>query len=288
MLQVSHKRRSCEVRPLSNRAEFQLTDIHRYSGLDTDETVVYNYIESVGRDGAWIKSIQTYSNLHISVVNKCLKSLESKSLIKRILNAKNPLKKVYLLFHLQPAEDVTGGSFYTDGTLDEEFIHQLCLWIENYVLRKSWYIEVPKSSKKKIKYKTTTEEAESTRAEVLQDHSKDGGRLLPMPPGYTGYPTLSEITRAINEFQISQVALKEAEVERLLDLLCWDGKLMKVLNGRFYKSVRASIQRENGAIANGLAESPCGRCPVFDLCEDGGPVNSRTCPYFKDWLGLNF
>jgi len=33
----------------------------------------------------------------------------------------------------------------------------------------------------------------------------------------------------------------------------------------------------------GSSEVPCMRCPVFDLCGDGGPVNVVTCQYFDEW-----
>jgi hypothetical protein len=33
----------------------------------------------------------------------------------------------------------------------------------------------------------------------------------------------------------------------------------------------------------GSSEVPCMRCPVFDICGDGGPVNVATCKYFDDW-----
>jgi DNA-directed RNA polymerase III subunit RPC6 len=34
----------------------------------------------------------------------------------------------------------------------------------------------------------------------------------------------------------------------------------------------------------GITEVPCLRCPVFDFCEEGGPVNPTTCVYFDDWF----
>lgn len=32
------------------------------------------------------------------------------------------------------------------------------------------------------------------------------------------------------------------------------------------------------------AEAPCVRCPQFDFCEEGGPVNAAGCEYLKQWL----
>ncbi len=35
---------------------------------------------------------------------------------------------------------------------------------------------------------------------------------------------------------------------------------------------------------NAYTEVPCGRCPVFNLCEQGGPINASSCVYFQEWL----
>lgn len=34
----------------------------------------------------------------------------------------------------------------------------------------------------------------------------------------------------------------------------------------------------------GLMETPCGPCPSFEFCKDGGPVNPQDCIYYSDWL----
>ena len=34
----------------------------------------------------------------------------------------------------------------------------------------------------------------------------------------------------------------------------------------------------------GFTESSCGRCPVFSLCKEGGPVSASNCVYFEEWL----
>lgn len=110
--------------------------------------------------------------------------------------------------------------------------------------------------------------------------------MLPMPPGYVGYPTIHEITKAINHSGLSGVTMKEAEMRQLLDVLVWDGKLHTALNGKAYKSSRMFEEYNGDSADNGLTESPCGRCPVADICEEGGPVNARTCEYFQEWLEI--
>lgn len=252
--------------------------------------MVYEAIEASDRNGIWIKMIRTRTNLPPTVVTRCLKTLESKRLIKPIVSAKNPGRKTYLLGRLQPSDDVTGGPFFTDGKLDEEFVHQLGLWSERYIHARSWWFTptpAKEPGKKREKAKLTAEEAESLMAQEFQikDVGRRGKKALPLPPGFNGYPTLSEITKAINESKVSGVIMKEADMRQLMDILCWDGKIMKVMNGRGYKAIHPQI-KDDRDIENGLTESPCGRCPVFDLCEEGGPVNARTCTYFQDWLVL--
>lgn len=249
---------------------------------------MYSYIESSGREGIWTRTIRNRTNLHQAVFNRCLKSLESKNFIKSIQSAKFPKRKVYILYHLQPSEDVTGGPFFTDGVLDEEFVHQIGSWVERYVHGKSWYHVPPKpGEKKKKKSRLSVEEAEDLRSHELKEFEKNkNSTILPMPPGYIGYPTVPEITRALNESGISGVEMKAAEMQQLLETLCWDGRLMKVMDGKGYKAAQRPRSDHGEGDRNGLTEAPCGRCPVFDLCEEGGPVNARSCTYFQEWLNL--
>jgi len=75
----------------------------------------------------------------------------------------------------------------------------------------------------------------------------------------------------------------------------FDGRLERMGEDK-YRSVRRSFedvyngrwqdleqQREAG-VGNGVSDAPCGRCPVFNLCEVGGPVNPENCVYFDEWL----
>jgi len=252
--------------------------------------MVYAYIESSGREGIWTRTIRTRTNLHQIVMNRCLKTLENKNLIKPIQSAKFPKRKIYILAALQPSDDVTGGPFYTDGELDVAFVEELNRLAEKCVLAKSWYHPPPKgASRKKVKKaKMSQQEAEELRRQELEDQQQQNqdsrSAMIPMPPGYTRYPTISDITRSINQSGISQIVMKEAEVRQLMDVLCWSGRVMKVMNGNAYKSVKNGPGVDGAHIENGLTEAPCGKCPVFDLCEEGGPVNARTCIYFQDWL----
>lgn len=221
----------------------------------------------------------------MTVMNRCLKNLEAKNYIKPIKTVKYPNRKVYMLAQLQASEDVTGGPFYTDGILDDEFVHQMASWTEKYVVGRSWWHPpITDSVRRKDKSKMTQQQAEQLRAEEMKGkgYGRDRNKaMLPMPPGYTGFPTIPEITKAINASGLSGVVMKEAEMQQLMDVLCWDGLLEKIGNGKGYRAVR-QVGSEDGE--TGLTEAPCGRCPVFEICEEGGPVSANTCEYFQEWL----
>ena len=227
----------------------------------------------------------------MTVLNRSLKSLETKNLIKQIKSIKFPGRKTYMLTNLHPLEDVTGGPFHTDGLLDEEFVHHMGQWAERYVIGRSWrHAPTNDPIKRTFRPKMTQEQAKELRAQELGSHNNPNTHrsttMLPMPPGYTGYPTVSEITRAINASRLSEVVMKEAEMRQLLDVLCYDGRLQPTLDGRGYKATRYHIGEGEEPIHNGLMETPCGRCPVADICEEGGPINAKTCEYFQEWLEI--
>ncbi len=53
----------------------------------------------------------------------------------------------------------------------------------------------------------------------------------------------------------------------------------KVFRGAYvYRAVRQE------RVALGWSEAPCGSCPVFDFCKEGGPVGPSGCEYYGEWL----
>ncbi|GKT42956.1 putative dolichyl pyrophosphate Man9GlcNAc2 alpha-1,3-glucosyltransferase [Colletotrichum spaethianum] len=127
---------------------------------------------------------------------------------------------------------------------------------------------------------------------------------LPLPAGFKEYPTVREIARFISQSGItSDTILGEEDMQKLIDVLVFDGLIEPIrVSGRLgYRVTRAPRQsttnwaaRQDGGpdeggpepFVNGYTEAPCGRCPVFDLCEEGGPVSASNCVYFQRWLGL--
>ncbi|KFP87780.1 DNA-directed RNA polymerase III subunit RPC6, partial [Acanthisitta chloris] len=64
-------------------------------------------------------------NLPLTEINKILKNLESKKLIKAVKSVAASKKKVYMLYNLQPDRSVTGGAWYSDQDFESEFVEVL-------------------------------------------------------------------------------------------------------------------------------------------------------------------
>lgn len=262
---------------------------------------MYNVIHSTQRSGIWVRAIQNRTNLHKSITDRCLKSLESKNYIKSIHNVKYPTRKMYMLAGLAPTEDVTGGAWFTDGVLDANFINSVAGYIEYTVSRRSWY-EVP-ADRDRERERTKRLKTATGKVDVKSEHAEK--TYLPYPANYTGYPTVEMITKAVNESGITPVRLGEESIIQLLQMLCFDRKLVSLRNGQYYKSVKnpeviKAIQARKPAAdgeapgpardpakSNGMTESPCGPCPSFRLCSPGGAVSPETCEYFDPWMEKN-
>jgi DNA-directed RNA polymerase III subunit RPC6 len=213
-------------------------------------------------------------------------------------------RKMYIKASLQPSNRATGGSWYTDGSLDEDFIETIMKVLYQYVKKRSWYNSGDKHRKKQPKKthrKASPEEVKAVRDKALgpregkMEDREPGAkteyeRLLPLPAGYQEYPTVDEMTAFILEKGVSKdCTLSSQEIEQLLDVLVYDGKIERLVAGPdafAYKAVRKTFLEEDEQMNSVLTEAPCGRCPVFDLCEEGGPVGPSNCEYFSAWLDL--
>ena len=100
---------------------------------DQEEKIVYSIVEKAGNFGSWIRDIRSQSNLGQTQLNKVLKSLESKKLIKSVKTVNATKKKVYMLYNLEPDHSVTGGAWYNEQDFDSEFVEILNQQCYRYV-----------------------------------------------------------------------------------------------------------------------------------------------------------
>lgn len=192
--------------------------------------------------GIWTKDLKTRTNLHQTVLNKVLKSLETtKKLIKSVRNVKNPTRKVYMLIGLSPSTEITGGPWFSETELDVEFINELCRVILRFIVSKSF--------------------------------SSDADKLIPV--SHNQYPNLSQVHEFIISSGITSTELGFEDVRMLLNRLIYDGEIEKIV-GIQNRAVNDDSDDEDGdlfvyrAIKNescesSLASIPCGSCPVNNL-----------------------
>ncbi|KAK6408676.1 34-kDa subunit of RNA polymerase III (C), partial [Oleoguttula sp. CCFEE 5521] len=79
------------------------------SNFDNDERLIYEAVENAEATGIWIKRLKQNTGVAPQNVPKIVKKLESSRLIKNIKSVKSIAQKTYICFHIEPADDVTGG-----------------------------------------------------------------------------------------------------------------------------------------------------------------------------------
>ena len=288
-----------------------LTRLYRLAKLtDENEIMVYEHIESTGTNGIWTKTLKQRTNIAQNHITKTTGKLTKEGLIKQVRSVKNPSQKVLMLSHLSPSEGISGGPWHSEGELDMELIGVTADAVIQFIEQKSWvkgYIKRERSASpfdatgdgsRKRKRPTADGDIEGVHTKARRTYKVE--TQLSYPPGYSDYPTVGAVLHFIREagFVKNSDALTETDIQSMLDVLIFDDRIEKIGGG--YRTVRGvtgateamknmTAGRSAGELGedgegNGLTQAPCGRCPVFDLCEEGGPVNARNCVYFDAWL----
>lgn len=231
----------------------------KMKGSDNQEKLVYQIIEDAENKGIWSRDIRFKSNLPLTEINKILKNLESKKLIKAVKSVAASKKKVYMLYNVQPDRSVTGGAWYSDQDFESEFVEVLNQQCFKFLQSKA---EMAKESKQS-----------------------------PMVQRNSSFASSHEVWKYISELGISKVDLSMEDIETILNTLIYDGKVeMTVIAAKegtvgsvdgqmkLYRGVNPILQ------PTGLIKTPCGVCPVFDDCHEGGEISPSTCIYLSEWL----
>ncbi|KJE92628.1 polymerase III polypeptide F [Capsaspora owczarzaki ATCC 30864] len=212
--------------------------------MDADERLIYQTIESVKNRGIWTRDLRHKTNIGIGQLNKTLKKFETAKLIKAVKSVAASKKKVYMLYDLEPDKTLSGGAWYSEQEFDSEFAQQ----IQHAVLR---YL--------KSRY-------ESCSAERKYIDS---------------FVSCEEVTQHIADIKLATIALSFQEIHEVLISLVYGGALIQ-------EDVDPGLQlfawKELRLPPTPMATVPCGVCPVFQLCEDGGIISPETCQYMDEWF----
>lgn len=167
-----------------------------------EEKIIYNLVKESGSTGMWLRDIKTRSNMAQALAAKILKEMEHKLLIKAVKSVKSN-KKVYILHNLMPSEELTGGIWFNEGEVDEEFVHEVTKVVYAYLARET--------------------SPDSTRLQNIDT-----------------LPTIADVHRFITQSKISSVRLAPEDIRALLDVMVADGAVHEVLHnsGVHYRALR--------------------------------------------------
>ena len=193
--------------------------------LDPDEQIVYQCIREGGNEGIWSKHIKDRTKLHQSVANRCLKTLEQKSVIKTVKSVKHPTRKIYMLYDVTPSAEISGGPWYSETELDTEFIKLLCDICEKFVERCTW----------------PTDSAANSRFSVEQL-----GLLFTVETQVSRLPTATKVLDYVRRSGVvsSSIHLDVKNIVQILSILIYDGKLEK------FPMLHSQINAANGSLAS--------------------------------------
>ena len=124
----------------NNELSYKLKDTSsagKIKGADVEEKVVYKIVEESGNKGILDREIRSKSNLIKTQLNKILKALQDKKLIKQVSSVAQANKKVYMLYDMEPDRSITGGVWYSSQDFESELIEILNQQIHRYLQQKA-------------------------------------------------------------------------------------------------------------------------------------------------------
>eukprot|EP00053_Salpingoeca_punica_P007826 m.71120 g.71120 ORF g.71120 m.71120 type:complete len:302 (+) comp14346_c0_seq1:1631-2536(+) len=215
--------------------------------LQPEEALVYQIIDEAGNKGIWSRDVRHKSSLEQKTLNKILKTLEGRKLIKSVTSVVATKKKMYMKYELTPDQSLTGGAFFSEREFDGEFTQTMYNMAYKFI------------------------ESRSKAAEELP--------LGPYDRMEHSYVNAKQVQEHIRASRVSNEDLGDQDIRRLLNTLVYSNKITKRMLGGVELYKLAKIPESHSAV---LA-TPCGVCPVADNCAEGGVISPTNCIYISNW-----
>ncbi|KAL1349513.1 hypothetical protein HN51_026025 [Arachis hypogaea] len=214
--------------------------------LTDGERVLYNLILSKRDMGIWSGDMKRETNLPDNVVKKSLKLLQSKGLIKEVVNIQNKARKHYMAAQFEPSKEITGGDWYSEGNLDKELINAVKSVCLNYISRQ----------------KVVTCDG------VLEWSRKSG-----------------VFTAEVSNQQIEEILRTLVLDDEIIEVKSTGyGDFENVPVGRVCYKCKSKGGVRGEPKDGAMSSIPCGVCPRINFCSPDGIVSPRTCVYYQKWL----
>eukprot|EP00055_Hartaetosiga_balthica_P018750 m.135303 g.135303 ORF g.135303 m.135303 type:complete len:319 (+) comp9896_c0_seq1:165-1121(+) len=219
----------------------------RVACLSPDARAVYTLIENAGDMGIWHKIIRSKTNMEQQRITRAVKVLVSNQFIKEFYPVNSSKKKHYMLYHLQPATEVDGGTFYDKGSFDGKMVDTARHVVIRFLEKK------------------------------LEDSKKE--HASPVNIYRESYATVAEVTNFLKMRKVFLVTLSERDMDEVFHTLVHENKITPHPSKlSTYRLATISMP------TTGVATTPCGQCPVRSKCAIDGVVNPITCEYMAKWL----
>lgn len=216
------------------------------------EDAVHEIIKAEGKNGIWTRDIRSKSKLPMTTLNKALKTLENRRIIKTVKTITN--KKLYILFDLEPDESVTGGACY-DSSVHSDVLKNVKDACFQYVFNK--YDNAFKAML------GADEEGEDDG-----DNNQEEDQI---------YAAAQEILTDFAKRGLFK-EVKVNELEHILDILVYESKLSKIKIGARNQYRFNSYHRPK----TDLFHSPCLVCHLYNDCLPGSVnISPENCDYIS-------
>ncbi|KAI6003441.1 RNA polymerase Rpc34 subunit-domain-containing protein [Pisolithus orientalis] len=193
--------------------------------------------------GIWTKHLKAKTELHQTVIDRCLKSLVQKQL--------HPMHKIYMLAHLEPLVELMGGPWYTDNELDAEFIKLLSSACLHYI------------------------------CDCIGKHVSPNQICLYVIGAASSYPSAQQIQHFLSKSKITETELGVEHVEMLLRVLELNGEIEKIpaFSAGAWNPLSDSEGSGSG-LESELSEDNCS-CSKKHKCGSSKTKESSKCKWWR-------
>lgn len=217
----------------------------KFQGLQSEHMLVLQEVKKSSEKGISSRVLKIRTKLPAITINKVLKILETRQLIKSIRSIAAKRQKLYFDIDTVPDAKHSGGIWYdSEGQFDEEFVNFVCKWTVA-VIKQHGSLHIKELSEK-------IKKSNISKVSIKQ----------------------SDFIRIIDKLKF------ENEIEEYIDLNVINRKSADIDLTTIKWKVVNKLETPRS-----LTMFPCGVCPVKDKCTDGGVISPSTCVYMDDWLG---
>lgn len=220
------------------------------AALSADEQIVLDLI--IKKEGSGMTDREVKWQLKTvpgHAITKAIKSLKAKSLIQEVKSLAAAGRKVLMGAGFQPSDQISGGIWYSEGKMDEEYIATLRDACRAFIKRNK--VATLDSLHKQVDQASTVPVPQEQTAKLLEMMVLDN-ELVEVKS--TGLGEFSRIRVGENCYKLSNAAAAGGD--------------------------------QSTPITGAYASIPCGVCPVRDMCTPDGVVSPSTCVYYTKWFSF--